>query len=43
MIHPDDPLYLRARQSRNVARLRTATWIAIGVLMLANALQALGL
>ncbi len=34
---------LRERQAKNLQRLRTATWLAIGVLLLANAIQALGL
>ncbi|WP_272871709.1 hypothetical protein [Cupriavidus necator] len=41
MIHPDDPTYQRIR--RNNQRLRTATWIAIGVLLLANVLKFFGL
>ncbi|WP_257733296.1 hypothetical protein [Cupriavidus nantongensis] len=43
MIDIDDFNKLRERQARNISRLRTATWTAIGILLLANALQALGL
>ena len=42
MIDIEDFNALRARQARNLRRLRTATWIAIGVLLLANVLKAMG-
>lgn len=36
MITPDDPLYIRLRQARNVRRLRIGTLIVLGVLLAAN-------
>ncbi|MEM5429375.1 hypothetical protein [Cupriavidus oxalaticus] len=43
MIDIDEFNTLRARQAKNLKRLRTGTWIAIGVLLLANVLQMFGL
>ena len=42
MIDIEEFNQLRASQARNLKRLRTATWIAIGVLLIANLLTIFG-
>lgn len=39
MIDIEDFNAMRQRQASNLRRLRTATWIAIGVLLLANVID----
>ncbi len=39
MIDIEDFSALRARQARNLRRLRAATWLAIGVLLIANVID----
>ena len=39
MFDPSDFNVLRARQERNLRRLRAATWLVIGALLLANVID----
>lgn len=39
MFDPSDFNALRARQARNLRRLRAGTWLAIGVLLTANVID----
>ncbi|MCA7086082.1 hypothetical protein K7G19_21050 [Cupriavidus sp. DB3] len=41
MIDIEDFNALRARHARNLRRLRAATWLAIGVLLVANVIDIL--